>query len=54
MYFGTNAVSENQRYGDAGQQEKVVNRTGIQRNAWSNQIKGVRFAVLFMESSRIF
>lgn len=131
MYFGTNAVSENWRYGDAGQQEKVVydngtiesyngirvasvgeisyfadglestinentlakyaraeytdfvgfmlkkssgeygeywtrnlgnainngkviDRTGFQRNAWLNQIKGVRFAVLFMESSRIF
>ena len=131
MYFGTNAVSENWRYGDAGQQEKVVydngtiesyngirvasvgeisyfadglestinentlakyaraeytdfvgfmlkkssgeygeywtrnlgnainngkviDKTGFQRNAWLNQMKGVRFAVLFTESSRIF
>lgn len=40
--------------GNAINNGKVIDKTGFQRNAWLNQIKGVRFAVLFMESSRIF
>lgn len=40
--------------GNAINNGKVIDKTGFQRNAWLNQIKGVRFAVLFNESSRIF
>lgn len=33
---------------------KTIDASGFQKNTWLNQMKGVRFAVLFNESSRIF